>query len=435
MGKVENQSSRFSNFFRGMSSNETSNLALMKQTLYEMLTDSDEDVNVFDVMSLKCAYLFALIQSELGSEDFGFFLQDYFEFRAFVSIGADDWVNELKNQFELDLAPYFDSWLHEKNLPAFLIGNPVCTEILDEERTRYQVVFKVTNPEEADGLISIEFRMGESRGFSMGRPVALVVEGFALPDAGEIHTIKAGQTKEIGVVIDGNPRAMRINTFISQNIPSILERWFEKKPEIDEDAEPFEDAIISDTPVTLTETGVVIVDNEDPGFAIHSPSSESYIKKKFNLNSDDKDEYIGIRFWNLPRRWRASTNSEFYGAYRLSAYYLRAGEGENKAEWKADIPQNSKYNVYYHVSKFRSSNRFLRRRRGGKEEAFIKDFNFKIHHDNGIDEVKLDNENAESGWNLLGTFYFSEGSAKVELSDLSEGRMVYADAVKWTEVE
>jgi len=40
-------------------------------------------------------------------------------------------------------------------------------------------------------------------------------------------------------------------------------------------------------------------------------------------------------------------------------------------------------------------------------------------------------EDAESGWNLLGSFYYSADTAKVELSNKNTGRRVFADAVRW----
>ena len=69
-----------------------------------------------------------------------------------------------------------------------------------------------------------------------------------------------------------------------------------------------------------------------------------------------------------------------------------------------------------------------RGRRGG---APIADLNFRIYHDDGTDDISLDVGNAETGWTYLGTYYLSEGTAQVELSDKSKGRIVYADAVKW----
>ena len=69
--------------------------------------------------------------------------------------------------------------------------------------------------------------------------------------------------------------------------------------------------------------------------------------------------------------------------------------------------------------------------RGGAQP--VEDFHFTIHHEDGVDEVELNAASADAGWNEIGTFYFSEGKAVIELSDKSKGRIVYADAVKLTQ--
>ena len=62
---------------------------------------------------------------------------------------------------------------------------------------------------------------------------------------------------------------------------------------------------------------------------------------------------------------------------------------------------------------------------------FLTLYNFKVYYDDGVEEIYLANEEIESGWNYLGTFYISTDSSKVELSNKSLGKMVFADAIKW----
>ena len=50
------------------------------------------------------------------------------------------------------------------------------------------------------------------------------------------------------------------------------------------------------------------------------------------------------------------------------------------------------------------------------------------------DEITLDVGSSSAGWRELGVFYYSDGRAVVELTDNSDGRMVYADAVRFRKI-
>jgi len=64
-----------------------------------------------------------------------------------------------------------------------------------------------------------------------------------------------------------------------------------------------------------------------------------------------------------------------------------------------------------------------------------RDHHYRISHDQGMEEITLDHEVLEEGWNLLGRYYISSDSATVELSNKSEGRLVTGDAVKWVKTD
>jgi hypothetical protein len=64
-----------------------------------------------------------------------------------------------------------------------------------------------------------------------------------------------------------------------------------------------------------------------------------------------------------------------------------------------------------------------------------KEMHYKIFHDEGVDEITLDYEKAEGGWNNLGRYYLSSDTAKVTLSNQSGGNLVIGDAVKWVKVK
>ncbi|MBN2287754.1 MAG: hypothetical protein JXQ83_00380, partial [Candidatus Glassbacteria bacterium] len=423
--RTESQSPEFIRFILGLSSEERANLALMERSLAEILAAPLTGDDIYNIMKIKCAYLFNYIKSEVGDKEFENFLREFLGSRVFVDSRAEDFIDELDRRCGIDFAPQFDAWLHEKKLPAFVFTGPEAYQIIEGNRTRYQVLLRVSNPEPVDGLIGVSFRWAGGRGERFRGPFG---GGQDEPADERLFPVKAGQSKEIGLLLDEEPRAVRINTFVSQNLPANLElRLGELKPK--EGAEPFDGERVLDRLPDLEKPGTVIVDNEDPGFEVHSYESESYLKKLLNLGNGDEDEYIGIQWWRMPTRWRMTPFSDFYGKYRHSAHYIGAGKGENKVSWKADLPHSGQYDVYCYVTEL--PGRWGRGRRGGDREDAAKDFHFTVSHDDGAEELKVDMDGAERGWYLLGTFYFSQGEALVELTDQSKGQLVYADAVKW----
>jgi hypothetical protein len=56
---------------------------------------------------------------------------------------------------------------------------------------------------------------------------------------------------------------------------------------------------------------------------------------------------------------------------------------------------------------------------------------YTVYHDDGEDEIEILLNDIDTGWNLLGSFYLSADSVKVQLSNKSEANRVFADAVRW----
>ena len=413
------QAPSFRRFFTGLTEEEKANLALTKQNLDEILVDPERKEIVNDVLKLKGAYLFKLIENKLETETFEKFISGLLKSNQFKDVKVARVIEDLKKNFNFDLEPEFNNWYQSMELPAYLFGSVESYKVLDKDRTRFQVIFKVTNQEPLNGIISVTFRLG-GRGRMFGRG------GMDQPEE-KIYSIKGGQTVEIGVVLDEEPRMMEINTLISKNLPSVKSQRFEEL-ELKEKVLPYDGVRILDEPIKLVQPGEIIVDNEDPGFEVLSQPTQSFLKKLFNKKSaEDEEEYIGYNFWRPPSNWRLTTFSEFYGRYIQSAYYIKKGKGDKKVAWKTEIPESGTYDIYYYVSKME----MRWGRHGDKKRSEYGQFHFSIQHDDGVDDALLDVDKAEKGWNFLGSFYVSQGETRVELTNESKGRLIYADAVKW----
>ena len=403
-------------FASGLGEEERANLALEKKSLLQMLRDPQSREIINPALKIKSDYLFNSIITRVGEEPLELFLKGFLQKNRYHVVPFDAFNAEVKKQFRIDLVPLFRSWATETKLPGFIIRNVQYYEVIENDRTRYQVRFQIMNPEPADGVVTLSFVSGGPGGFAGARGTQENIE--------RVFGINANQAKEIGIVLDDRPRVMLINTLVSQNIPNKITKRFEDFKR--RNAIPFDgERIIKDFQYKLPDE--IIVDDEDDGFRVLTRTKESVLMRLFKIDKNrNKPEYVPIRFWRLPKMWEKTTHSGFYGKYVHSAYFIRKGDGNKKVAWNAKIQKSGQYDVYAYAT-----NDFARMRRRGGRRGWVGQFHFFVHHDDGTEEVILDMKNAENGWNLLGTFYFSQGTATVLLTDETDERVVFADAIKW----
>ena len=170
----------------------------------------------------------------------------------------------------------------------------------------------------------------------------------------------------------------------------------------------------------------IIVDNEDPEFEVTNNRKESFLEKWIIKEDEGAQKYNGMNYWRPPTSWTAITNSDFYGEYVRSGYYIKGGDGSQMAKWHVPVKKPGYYDVYYHLYKSRGFQDVGETEKG--------EYHFTIYADDGPEEQSLDVQNADEGWNHLGSFYFSSDTALVELINKTASRMVFADAVKLVEL-
>ena len=176
----------------------------------------------------------------------------------------------------------------------------------------------------------------------------------------------------------------------------------------------------------MTNENEFIVDNEDEGFKFIQETNESYLKSVINKNKKERYKYAGIHFWNPPAEWKPILRSGFYGKYVRSGVYTKSGEGDRLAQWNADLLSDGYYDVYCSIDKID-----IEWDRDNRKT----NYNFKIYHNDGIEDLTLSDEELEIGWNYMGTFFISPENARVELTNKSVGKMVFADAIKWVKTD
>ncbi|TKG92324.1 xanthan lyase [Puteibacter caeruleilacunae] len=406
--------------FSGLSEDEKANLLLQEKSFAELLGDKETDSKIIDnIISLKGKVLFSLIEAKVGAEDLVEFIKDFLDRNRFCQVEFSDFEKEVKDKFDVDLDSFMNLWFNESRLPAFLFSEIETTKTDKEDYEATVVRFKVTNTEDVSGIAKVTFRVGGGPGGGRGRG-----RGFGGGPSTEDNIEKAiylegNETREICYVFEENPRAMVVNTMTSKNIPSLIVRPF-AKIERDDKIVAEEYDRISDEAVTLHEKNEIIVDNEDPEFRVIQEETKSLLKEWLLKEDENGQKYAGFNQWRPPSNWKLTTNSSFYGTLVRSAYYIKSGDGNKKAQWHVPVKESGYYDVFYYVGKGQS------RWRGNPKG----ELQLSINHDDGTEEQTLSYEKAEDGWNHLGSFYFSPDTALIELSNKSELRSIVADAVK-----
>ena len=408
-------------FMEGLTRAEEVCQALQTNSLAEQLK-SREDGNLLTAMIReKGAFILKLLQYEVGSKKFETNLIKILQENRFENIDLQTFKEGLTLNPGFNLEDYLEHWYYSKELPAFLISQVDLYKVLDNDRIRSQIVFTVSNPERIEGLIEVLFRyMRRGRGMPFGPTDT--------EEPPRLYHLGPQQTKEIGILLDEEPSGININYLIAKNLPLVYSKRFEDAG-LREKSTPFQGEKYLQEMPSLIQPGEIIVDNEDEGFEAFNPPFNSILKQMiYGEQTEEKQQKYGrLQWWRPPHRWTLIKNATFFGKYIHSAYYIGSGDGSRQVVWRAQITENG----YYDLFAYMFNTEGLWRGRGGRRSQTFGDFNYKILHDGEQDEITLVANDAQEGWNFLGTWYFSAGEAKVQLNDASNGRVIIADALKW----
>lgn len=404
----------------GISKEEKVNLLLQKHSFAELLTDKKYKENITDVIQLKADVLFNKLKNEIGEDKFDAFLNELLQKYQFKNLNFDTFSNILKTKFNISVNQYLDKWFNQKEVPQFLCSTPKAIEVKDGEEMHSRVELKITNYSNVAGIVQLYFSTREGR--RRGRRRKTTVKN----DITRLVELKPHETKEIYVMLDEKPSTLWINTLISKNLPSKIKYKFNKVVK-DRKAKPIESIKTINKPVNLVASNEIIVDNEDANFSTEGHSPEGLLQKWLlndNTNQQEDFKYKGFKLWGSPVNWTLTTHTGFFGKFVRSAYYLRKGNGDKKAIWKVPIKKAGFYEVQYYVYKHRGLGH------GVKGEC-----HFTILHDGSKEEQMLTLRKCEDGWSVIGTYYFDEGEARVELTNETDAYLIVADAVKFVQLK
>jgi hypothetical protein len=319
--------------------------------------------------------------------------------------------------------------------------------------------------------------MGQGGG-GMGARFSMQGRGMEAADISRIVYLGPNQTKKIGIVLDAMPRAMMINTLYSKNVPGQITLPIDNiiKPKDPQKEFTGEEELYGYSPVA--DSSEIIVDNEDSGFKISKQNTANRLKRMLGIVNKSAESYQQLSMMKIPSFWQPVVQSVYFGKYIRSALYTKGGTGDKNVIWKTYIKEPGNYDIYAYIGKTVDRMSVMGgggfggpgqggqgggQRQGGNRQGGggrpgadagvaggmigeiegnqgpgmrgqgtpYKEFHFHVNYDGGSEDISFDYENAESGWNKLGTYYLKADTAKVVLSNMSGGRIVIADAIKW----
>ncbi len=291
---------------------------------------------------------------------------------------------------------------------------------VDNGITKYQFRMKAYNGEDVPGMIRISYQPSRKSGRV---PRSVVSAEFF-----RTFLFEPGEAQEIGVVTAEKPKEVLVNTLISHNLPPV-KKYNTRKLSQREDVRPFDGSKPIDPSRFAVQGNCHIVDNTDPGFEVVSDPAQSWLTGMLKRirKRDTGSGYARYVRNKPPHTWKEAVHERFYGPYIQSAHYIAAGRGEGRVRWTADIPESGTYEVYCFMPDCMDDIPKPEIRK----KIVIQEYHLSVEHDEGTDHPVIPVVECRNGWNLVGTYYFSKGKVKVELTDESPGRSIVADAIKW----
>jgi len=392
---------------------------ILKQRKFYSTVD-ESSISISEIVLYKGKHLFDLLRAKYGEKELdtlltGIYLNNLHQKTTIETINAS-----FRTKFNLNFDSLVHQWMTQKTMPSFRIQDITTYKVVEGEKEKYQVRLKVTNTENADGLITLNFELNsQNKSKNSDRD-----NQFNVDFSRKVY-VPAKSSLEIGYTFNTEPTRMMIETHVSKNLPCLLNFYFSGFTETRR-TPALDGANRIEFLAEATSRDEIIVDNEDKGFSFNQLSEMAYLKSIIRQKNSNLYKYDRIRWWNPPHEWKPILSSKFHGNTIHSALYTKGSDGNQIATWKTLLPGQGEYEVYFYLNKFDS---------GWGRDNKPPDYNFVVYHDGGAEKVMRNSKDMEEGWVLIGTYIINSDTAKVQLTNKSAGNIIIADAVKWVKIK
>ena len=446
--KQVSETAQFSSMSGDLQENDRANLVLRNTSFRDVLAMNPKGDTTRTVLTLKGDYLFNLFRAKAGIDEFNDWFTAYLDSHRYRSIEVTDLNGDMKEKFGFEFYPYLHDWFNSKDQPGFIFSGLQAREIIISNRVRFLVTFTASNPEPVTGIFNVTFRTAAEGGRQMtgyyegsgrGGSYNIMMQGQGPgSDISRIVVLGPAEAKKISIILDTEPREMIANSLFAKNIPGEIVLPIDNIVKSRNHTAYSEGEELLPSVPPLESPGEIVVDNEDPGFTTDNSTVMSPLKRILGVKKRQSNTYQSVNMFWAPQYWQAGVMSSYYGKYIRSSVFTRGSRGEKLVTWVTPLTKADYYDIYCFIGK--SADRMVVRSNGApppppgetpQGDNLYKDLHYRIYHDEGTEDISIDFGNAEAGWNLLGRYYISSDSARVEMTNQSTGRVVIGDAVKW----
>ena len=392
----------------------------------------EDPQRTIDVLTLKGGRMAEAIYDTLGADAVGQLLANLLRNHAGDSYTLDDLVAAGDSIGE-GLGPILEDWFNSNALPGFLTDEAELYRLPDSDSgdSRYQLLVRVYNDEPVVGFARVAWVAGATSGAN-----AALQEAVG-EDLGEIAVVARGQRAtsdpiripgrsaiEFGVVLSEPPRAAYLHPYLSLNRNDFLIGQLNTANIQSREAEPFNG--VREVPeAQLRADERIIADDLDEGFAIVSEENGDVMR----LGGRDTaaagmDRGLPVATGNAaPTRWSRRNVQSSFGRYRHTLAYMAPGDGSTRAVMPASLTAPGIWELEVHMP-------FLQYVAPDDRGTW----HMEIVSDYGRETVDWNATLAAVGWNLVGEYDLPAGEVRVEISDMTDGLLIVADAVAWSPV-
>ena len=233
------------------------------------------------------------------------------------------------------------------------------------------------------------------------------------------------------MVIGTPPADVRLETYLSRNA-RIMRLSI---PKVDAELIVADEPLVGVRPSDWQPPDLgIVVDDLDPGYSYVSPPKKG-LRLGFEPEADDADMpeyYYGARVPGWHRQGDPLTVS--WGRYRRTLTRILGGTGEGAATFATELPAQGTWRLYYFLPGASASAGHHWRAGGWNPGDEFGTYNMTIDAGDLRLPVQYDARAAVQGWNDIGTFELPAGPVRLTVSDLTDGGVVVADAIRWESV-